>query len=324
MKLVRCSGEIRHYYDGDLYGECPECKRLRANAPAQAPAFVPVDGRERTLNAVFSPEIFSDEPEAPQQDVPAAVPAAEPVPASAASVPETVPDLPVQTAAPAEPVPVPAPPVPQQDPAAEQKHGGLMKRLFGKKDKPAEQQAPAAYVPPVSAPVQPVSAPVPPVSAPVQPAPAPAAPPAEGSLASAVAAVQKTHQESSGKTVAYYHFGSTEPVVGWLVCATGIYQGESFELHAGQNFIGRSLAMDIVLKDDQSVSRENHAAVMFEPKKGSFFLMPGQSTGITYLNDDPLLAPAALSAYDQIGIGDTLLIFVPFCGERFRWEDYQE
>jgi hypothetical protein len=168
--------------------------------------------------------------------------------------------------------------------------------------------------------VQPAPAPVPAAAAP----PVPAAPPAEGSLASAVAAVQKTHQETSGKTVAYYNFGSTEPVVGWLVCAKGMYQGESFNLRAGQNFIGRSLAMDIVLKDDQSVSRENHAAVMFEPKKGSFFLMPGQSSGITYLNDAPLLAPAPLSAYDQIGVGDTLLIFVPFCGEHFRWEDYQE
>lgn len=317
MKLVRCNGEIRHYYDGDVYSECPECLRLKqSGAQPSAPQHTVVR-RERTGGETLSLEEINrraaQQPAAPQQ-----------TPAE--------PELPVQEIS-APPQPVPAAPVPVQtaQPAEPQKHGGLMHRLFGKK----ENAAPVPPVPPVPPAPQQMQQPVP--AAPVmpepapQPAPEPAAPAvpepeasAAGSLASAVAAVQKTNPASSGKTVAFYRFSGSEPVVGWLVSVKGCGKGEGYVLKAGQNFIGRSLAMDIVLKDDPAVSREHHAAVMFEPKQGTFYLMPGQSTGITYLNDAPLLAPTALSAYDKIGVGDTLLIFVPFCGEQFRWEDYPD
>ena len=329
MKLVRCNGEIRHYYDGDVYSECPECLRMKQSGVKPSAPQHTVIRRERTGGETLSLEEINRRA-AQQPAVQPQIPAEPEMP---------VPEVPVQgIPVPPRPVPaampVPEPPVQSAEP---QKHGGLMHRLFGKKENaapvppvpPAPPAPPAPAAPVMPAPPQ-MQQPVMPEPAP-QPVPEPAAPavpeqeaPAAGSLASAVAAVQKTNPAGSGKTVAFYRFSGSEPVVGWLVSVKGCGKGEGYALKAGQNFIGRSLAMDIVLKDDPAVSREHHAAVMFEPKQGTFYLMPGQSTGITYLNDAPLLAPTALSAYDKIGVGDTLLIFVPFCGEQFRWEDYPD
>jgi hypothetical protein len=41
---------------------------------------------------------------------------------------------------------------------------------------------------------------------------------------------------------------------------------------------------------------------------------------MTYLDDSPLLAPAVLAGGERIRLGQTLLLFVPFCGEHFDWD----
>ena len=40
-----------------------------------------------------------------------------------------------------------------------------------------------------------------------------------------------------------------------------------------------------------------------------------------YLNDVPVYMPTELHAYDVVGLGDTNMVFIPFCGPRFNWED---
>ena len=129
-------------------------------------------------------------------------------------------------------------------------------------------------------------------------------------------------QASSNKTVAFYDVGDSDPVVGWLICVQGEYVGESFNLKTGQNFIGRSLSMDVALVNESSVSREFHAGIIFEPNEGKFFGIPGQSNGLTYVNDELLIAPRTLEAYDRIKLGKSLYVFMPFCGEKFNWDTY--
>lgn len=113
--------------------------------------------------------------------------------------------------------------------------------------------------------------------------------------------------------------GGIDPVVGWLVCIAGPDKGRDFRIHTERNFIGRAPNMDVVIASDASVSRENHAVVSYNPKRHTFALAPGEARGLTYLNGDELLGAAALTPYDQIEIGSTTLVFVPFCGERFTW-----
>ncbi len=113
-----------------------------------------------------------------------------------------------------------------------------------------------------------------------------------------------------------------EPVVGWLVCIGGKHFGESFQIGAGKNSIGRNNENRIVLDLDQSISREKHALITYEPKKRNFYLQPGDSSGLTYLNEEYITESKLLKEKDIIELGDTKLMLVPLCGEQFTWEDY--
>lgn len=128
----------------------------------------------------------------------------------------------------------------------------------------------------------------------------------------------------SAKTVGVYADANTEPVVGWLICVKGESFGESFNLKAGKNSIGRGAGMDVMLAQERSVSRDKHAVITYEPKKKIFLIQPGDSSGLVYLNDDLLMTFAQLSSYDTIQLGEAVFKFVPFCGENFIWEDYLE
>lgn len=111
-------------------------------------------------------------------------------------------------------------------------------------------------------------------------------------------------------------------VVGWLVVLDGPGKGASREIGYGNNPIGRSSDAVIGLDfGDTSISREKHCVLSYDPKSRNFFMSPGDSRNLVYLNDAPVLAPSILSSGDEIGLGETLLSFVPFCGPDFDWSD---
>ena len=113
---------------------------------------------------------------------------------------------------------------------------------------------------------------------------------------------------------------SSEPVVGWLVCIEGNHFGEDFKLKTGKNFIGRSSAMDVVLSGDASVSRDRHAIVVYEPKSNIFLVQPGDSKELFYVNDEVVLSAQKIKGYDVLSVGDSKLLFIPCCSDRFNWD----
>jgi len=123
------------------------------------------------------------------------------------------------------------------------------------------------------------------------------------------------------QTVSFYKktIGS-EPVVGWLVCVEGAHFGEDFRLKSGRNFIGRGGNMDVVIANDSAVSRERHAAVVYEPKGHTFLVMPGESKELCYLNDEVVLTPKEIKVNDKLTVGDSKLMFIPCCGLAFNWD----
>ena len=128
--------------------------------------------------------------------------------------------------------------------------------------------------------------------------------------------------EESQKTIGKYEEEmGIEPVAGWLVCIKGEDIGKSFPLLARINFIGRSESMDVCLKKDMTISKQNHAQISYEPRHRKFYLIRGESKNNIYLNDAPVYMPTELNGYDLVGMGDTDLVFIPFCGARFSWED---
>lgn len=124
----------------------------------------------------------------------------------------------------------------------------------------------------------------------------------------------------AGETVALVRRkAGIDPVVGWLVCVEGADKGRDFRIRSEKNFIGRSESMDIQISGDDTISRENHAIVSFNPKNGTFKFHPGDGRGIVYLNGEDVDAPRDLKPYDILEIGQTKLAFTPFCGEKFQW-----
>ena len=111
-----------------------------------------------------------------------------------------------------------------------------------------------------------------------------------------------------------------DPVVGWLACVAGPSKGKSYTVRGGINSIGRSERMDIVVTGDLKISAENHAKISYSEKNNRFNLLPGEGRNIVYLNNEEVFAPMPLCAYDIIDFGETRLLFVPLCGEKFTWK----
>lgn len=146
--------------------------------------------------------------------------------------------------------------------------------------------------------------------------------------------VKKSSANNEGKTMSYFsavasaaserpqHSNSAEPVVGWLVCVGGCHFGESFSIYAGKNSVGRSEENHVVISGDSSISRIKHALIVYEPKRRNFYLQPGDSSGLTYLNDDYITDSHKLSLHDIVELGESKFMFIPLCGETFSWEDH--
>jgi hypothetical protein len=129
-------------------------------------------------------------------------------------------------------------------------------------------------------------------------------------------------EEDTGKTVGVFKKSmNLEPVVGWLVCIEGPEKGKDFHIWAKNNTIGRSEKMDICIKGDTTISRENHARLAYDEKHNNFHLIPAENTNNIYLNDEPIYVPSVIEAYDMIEFGESKLMFVPLCDDRFNWKD---
>lgn len=112
------------------------------------------------------------------------------------------------------------------------------------------------------------------------------------------------------------------PCTGWVIALDGNHLGEDFRLKVGKNFVGRDASMDIALVGDKSVSRNKHAILVYEPKQHLYLVQPGESSELVYLNDEVVLSPMKLQAYDVITVGEVKLLFMPLCGAKFNWTDY--
>ena len=110
--------------------------------------------------------------------------------------------------------------------------------------------------------------------------------------------------------------------VGWIVVAEGPGRGESFTLQSGMSQIGRGEDQAIQLDfGDNSISRSNHAAIVYDPETKEFLLGHGGKSNIVRLNNKAVISNEAIKTGDQIKIGETVLRFVALCDETFNWSD---
>ena len=132
----------------------------------------------------------------------------------------------------------------------------------------------------------------------------------------------RRRMENENKTVAVFKQKyDLDPVVGWLVCVEGADKGRDFRIMSRINTIGRSENMDICIKSDMTVSKENHARLAYDPKHNDFRLIPGTSVNNIYINDEPVYVPTKIVSYDLIELGDSKFVFISLCNEQFDWAE---
>ena len=82
--------------------------------------------------------------------------------------------------------------------------------------------------------------------------------------------------------------------------------------------------MDICIRGDETISRENQAVITYDSNDNCFYFSTGDGRSIVRVNNKAIFQTVTLKAYDRLMIGKTELLFMPLCGEQFKWEDETE
>lgn len=109
--------------------------------------------------------------------------------------------------------------------------------------------------------------------------------------------------------------------VGWLIVTAGPGRGTAFTLFTGVSTIGRGSDQVVRLDfGDNTISRDTHAAIAFDPAQKTFFIGHGGKANLVRRNARPVLSTEEIHAGDRITIGETMLRFVALCGPDFTWQ----
>lgn len=109
-------------------------------------------------------------------------------------------------------------------------------------------------------------------------------------------------------------------VTGWLVVIDGYGYGSDLPISHGLNSIGR-LTGDIVINfGDETISREKHAFLAYDQEENIFIISLGEGRNLLKVNKCLVMSSQKLEIYDQIQLGATTLLFIPFCNEFFNWQ----
>jgi hypothetical protein len=111
---------------------------------------------------------------------------------------------------------------------------------------------------------------------------------------------------------------------GWLVVKDGPGKGASFALSQGVSQIGRGTDQTVALDfGDMAISRQNHAAIAYDPQTHQFHVGHGGKSNLVRLNGRPLLSTEAAGDGDEIQIGETTLVLKVLCTPEFNWSSFE-
>lgn len=107
--------------------------------------------------------------------------------------------------------------------------------------------------------------------------------------------------------------------VGWLVCLSGINRGLSYPIYPNENHIGRNSNMNIRIKDESTISRADHAIIIYDINNNDFSLIPGNSSNPILLNGNTAKSKTTINDRDLIQLGECQFLFVRLCDTFFNW-----
>ena len=118
-------------------------------------------------------------------------------------------------------------------------------------------------------------------------------------------------------------FGETvRPATGWLVCISGATKGTDYKIYQGYSYIGRDPSKNQVAVPDPKISSVPSVRILYEENERKFYAQEtSEARNPVYLNDKLINGRTELAPYDVIKLGDTKLMFVPLCTDKFAWEE---
>ncbi|MBL9050279.1 MAG: FHA domain-containing protein [Tabrizicola sp.] len=111
---------------------------------------------------------------------------------------------------------------------------------------------------------------------------------------------------------------------GWLIIKSGPGRGAAFPVMRGVSQIGRGSDQTIALDfGDMAISRQNHAAIAYDPSSHQFHVGHGGKSNLVRLNGKPLLSTEVARDGDEIQIGETTLVLKVLCTPAFNWSSFE-
>lgn len=105
----------------------------------------------------------------------------------------------------------------------------------------------------------------------------------------------------------------------FLVCTDGPMTGASFVFQEDKAIVGRQKNYEISLFRDVSVSRDPHAVIHYYADSVRYTVSCGDEQKRVMVNGQFITGETDLKLYDVIGIGQTRLLFIPVCSDKFAW-----
>ncbi|CAN1486929.1 Forkhead-associated (FHA) domain [Paracoccaceae bacterium] len=140
----------------------------------------------------------------------------------------------------------------------------------------------------------------------------------EPQAAAVVPLFDEGRMEESGQTVSKANI--VVYPTGWLIIKEGPGRGAAFALSQGVSQIGRGSDQTVALDfGDMAISRQQHAAIAYDPQSHQFHVGHGGKSNLVRLNGKPLLSTEALEDGDEIQIGETTLLLKVLCTSVFNW-----
>ena len=108
-------------------------------------------------------------------------------------------------------------------------------------------------------------------------------------------------------------------VRAFLICIDGPMTGASFVFQENKAIIGRQKNYEIALFRDPSVSRSPHGVISYTKDTLTYTISKGDPEKKVSVNGTFIEQDTVLKMYDIIGIGQSRLLFLPVCSEKFSW-----
>lgn len=129
---------------------------------------------------------------------------------------------------------------------------------------------------------------------------------------------------SDSETVYFSKSFSNEPVAGWLVCVFGEDKGHYFRVPTQKATIGRSDDNKFKINlNDKKISRKHPiGTIVYDDNLYQFYFIAETSGNLMpYINGQPVMTQMRLKDYDELRIGDTVLLFRTFCSDENIWNN---